>query len=166
MKFYQVVTIQALAASICVACGPQGPPPQAAKPPGSLAAAGAAAVDLRARIVADFSSGKVTLMGTVPTDKIRQRVLDKARQLYGAAHVADQLAVDAKVIDAPWLSTDAVLLPLVDNTISDGQSAFDGDKLTLTGEIPSGIMRTQIIERVSKAAGSGVKIENHLQASQ
>jgi len=105
-------------------------------------------------------------MGSLPTESVHQRILDKARLLYGAAHVVDQIGVDPKVTDAPWLSTDAALLPLVDNTISDGQSAFDGEKLTLTGEIPSQIMKAQIGERAAKAAAAGVEIENHLQVSQ
>lgn len=104
-------------------------------------------------------------MGSLPSEQVHQRILDQAKQLYGAAHVVDQLAVDARVAAAPWLSTDAVLLPLVDNTISDGQSAFDGRQLTLTGEIPSDIMKAQIADRASKAAGDGVKIVNHLQIS-
>jgi hypothetical protein len=152
MKVYQFFAAQTVAALLCAACGRQPP------------ATGAAG--LPPRIVADFSSGRVTLMGSLPTEQAHRRVVERAKQLYGPAHVSDQLAVDPKVADAPWLSGDALLLPLVDNTISDGQSAFDGQKLTLTGEIPSEIMRAQIAERVSKAAGSGITIENHLQILQ
>jgi len=162
MKFYQFMAAPVLAALVCAACGRQAPPAAALSSP----AAGVPAAGLPARIVADFSSGKVTLMGSLPTEQTHRRVLDRAKQLYGAAHVSDQLAVDARVVDAPWLSSDALLLPLVDNTISDGQSAFDGQKLMLTGEIPSAIMKSQIAERLSKAAGSGVTIEDHLQVSQ
>jgi hypothetical protein len=172
MKFYQFTAAPVLAVLICAACGRQAPPaaatPSAAAgvPAAGAPAAGLPGSGLPARIVADFSSGKVTLMGSLPTEQAHQRVLERAKQLYGPAHVSDQLAVDPRVIDAPWLSSDALLLPLVDNTISDGQSAFDGHKLTITGEIPSAIMKAQIAERVSKAAPGGVAIENHLQVSQ
>lgn len=118
-----------------------------------------------ARIVADFSSGKVTLMGSLPNAAAHDRLLDRARQLYGQSHVKDQIGVDAKVIDAPWISTDLLLLPLVDTGISEGQSAFDGKHLILTGEVPSQIIREQISDRAAKAAGSGIGVDNHLQVS-
>jgi osmotically-inducible protein OsmY len=118
-----------------------------------------------ARIVADYSSGKVTLMGSVPNTAARDRLLDRARQIYGQSHVQDQIGVDAKVIDAPWIRTDLLFLPLVDKGISEGQSAFDGKRLILTGEVPSQIIRAQISERAAKAAGSGIGVENHLQVS-
>ncbi len=118
-----------------------------------------------ARIVADFSSGKVTLMGSLPNAAAHGRLLERARQLYGQAHVQDQIGVDAKVIDAAWIGTDLLLLPLVDKGISEGQSAFDGNHLILTGEVPSQIIRAQISERAAKAAGSGIGVDNHLQVS-
>ena len=118
-----------------------------------------------ARIVADFSSGKVTLMGSLPTATAHDRLLERARQLYGQAHVQDQIGVDAKVIDAPWLSTDLLWLPLVDSGITEGQSAFDGKHLILTGEVPTLTIRAQISDRAAKAAGSGIGIDNHLQVS-
>ena len=106
-----------------------------------------------ARIVADFSSGKVTLMGSLPNAAAHARLLSRARQVYGEAHVLDQVGVDAKVIDAPWISTDLLVLPLVDKGISEGQSAFDGKQLILTGEVPSQTIRSQISERAAKACG-------------
>ena len=170
MKVYQLILVQVTTAIFCAACGHAPTPPPSGAPTAGTPVAGAPAPDapagsVPARIVADFSGGKVTLMGSLPTQAVHDRVLDKAKQLYGAAHVVDQLGVDVRVAGAPWLSTDAVLLPLVDNTISDGQSAFDGDKLTLTGEIPSEIMKAQIAERAAKNAGSGIKIDNHLQVT-
>jgi len=174
MKVYQLMRVPVLTAMFCAACGHAPTPPTgaaasstaASTPPAAGAPApGAAPGSVPARIVADFSSGKVTLMGSLPTQAVHDRVLEQAKRLYGAAHVVDQLGVDARVAGAPWLATDAVLLPLVDNTISDGQSAFDGEKLTLTGGIPSEIMKTQIAERAAKSAGSGVKIDNHLQVT-
>ena len=157
MEFYRLMRLPALAV-LCAACGHAAAPGTPSTPP----AAGA----LPARIVADFSSGQVTLMGSLPSEAVHQRVLARANRLYGSVHVHDQIAVDPNVPDAPWVSTDAALLPLVDNTISDGQSAFDGRRLTLTGEIPSETMKAQIADRVAKAAPSDVTIENHLQVMQ
>ena len=148
------------------ACGHKAPPPIPAPQAAVAGAALPGAITLPARIVADFSSGRVTLLGSLATQAEHQRVLAKAQQLYGAAHIDDQLAVDVRVFDAPWLSSDALLLPLVDNTIKDGQSAFDGRQLTLTGIIPSEIMKAQISERVSKSAPGGVTILNELQVLQ
>lgn len=118
-----------------------------------------------ARIVADFSAGKVTLMGSLPTAAARNRLVEKARQLYGPSQVHDQIGVDARVIDAPWIETDRLWLPLVDKGITEGQSVFDGKQLMLTGEVPNQTIRAQISERAAKAAGSGVGIDNHLQVS-
>ena len=157
MTFYRLMRLPPLAL-LGAACGHSAAPVNSPPTP--------AAGTLPARIVADFSSGQVTLMGSVPSAAVHRRVLARANQLYGSVHVHDQIAVDPNVPDAPWVSTDAALLPLVDNTISDGQSAFDGRRLTLTGEIPSDTMKAQIAERVAKAAPGDVTIENHLQVIQ
>lgn len=148
MNFKPFKILPWLALLCCAACGPQAP---AATQP--------------ARIVADFSSGKVTLMGSLPNAQTHDRLLERARELYGQSQVQDRIGVDAKVIDAPWLSTNALLLPLVDNVISDGQSAFDGAHLILTGEVATETIRAQISERALKTAGSAVSIDNHLQVS-
>ncbi len=147
MKFNFIPAVLLMALG-CAACGRQAP---AGTEP--------------ARIVADFSSGRVTLMGSLPNERAHDRLLERARQLYGPAQIQDRIRVDANVIDAPWLSADSLLLPLVDNAISEGQSAFDGKRLILTGEVPSETIRAQISERAAKAAGNGVSIENHLQVS-
>jgi osmotically-inducible protein OsmY len=162
LKFNRLIAAPALAAALCAACGHSADRGTAAPDAAAKQPTGA----LPARLVADFSSGKVTLMGSLPSEEAHRRVLDRAKQLYGAAHVGDEIAVDPRVAPAPWLSTDAVLLPLVDNTISEGQSAFDGQRLTLTGEVRTETMRAQIADRVAKAAPSDVKVENHLQVMQ
>ena len=120
---------------------------------------------LPARLVADFSGGSVTLRGTLPNAQAHDRLLERARQVYGQSHVLDRIEVSGQVIEAPWVTSDALLLPLVDAGISDGQAVFDGQRLQLTGQVPSEALRAQLAERALKAAGRGIRVENHLQVS-
>ncbi len=116
-----------------------------------------------ARVVADFSGGSVTLRGSLPDARSHDRLLERARNLYGQGHVQDHLEVDSQVIDAPWIAGEALMLPLVDSGISDGQAIFDGHRLQLTGEVPTDTIRAQLSQRAARAAGEAYPVDNHLQ---
>lgn len=118
-----------------------------------------------ARLIADFSGSHVTLRGSLPDAGAHDRVLERARQLYGPGNVQDRIEVSAQVADAPWTSGDALLLPLVETGISDGQAVFDGQRLQLLGQAPTQTIRDQIAARATRAAGSGIAVEDHLQIS-
>ena len=85
--------------------------------------------------------------------------------MYGPGNVLDRIEVSVKVIAAPWVSTDALLLPLVESGIRDGQAVFDGQRLQLTGQTSTDTIRTQIAARAARAAGDAVHVENHLQVA-
>jgi hypothetical protein len=114
------------------------------------------------RVALDFASGKIALMGTLPPQS-HSRLLAKARALYGADHLTDQVSVDEGVIAAPWLDSDDLFLPLIDAPIGDGQVVFDGQTLVVTGEVANATIQAQISARLAKAAGRGIAIQNHLQ---
>ncbi len=116
-----------------------------------------------ARIVADFSQGQVTLMGSLPNQAQHERLRDEAERRYGKPHVRDQVNVDERVIPAPWVESDALYFPLIDNLLSEGQAAFDGAQLIVTGETPSPSMRAQIEARIRTHANASIRVENHVQ---
>lgn len=118
-----------------------------------------------ARLIADFSEGRVTLRGSLPDAQAHDRVLERARQLYGPRNVQDRIEVSVKIAEAPWVSGEALLLPLVESGISDGQAVFDGQRLQLMGQVPTQTIRDQIAARAMRAAGSGIAVEDHLQVS-
>ncbi|MBS0611624.1 MAG: BON domain-containing protein [Proteobacteria bacterium] len=120
---------------------------------------------LPARLVVDFSGGHVTLRGALPQAGARDRVLERARQQYGPGNVLDRIEISDKVIEAPWVSTDALLLAVVESGISDGQAVFDGQRLQLTGQVPTETIRAQISTRAARAAGSNIAVDSHLQVS-
>jgi hypothetical protein len=115
------------------------------------------------RIVTDFSGGKVTLRGSLPDPQAHDRLLARARQVYGDRNVIDRVDVSEKVMDAAWVNSDLLILPVVDGGIRDGQAVFDGKTLQLTGQVPTDGIRAQLAGRASKAAGESVTVENHLQ---
>jgi len=118
-----------------------------------------------ARLIADFSGGHVTLRGSLPDAGAHDRVLERAHQLYGPGNVQDRIEVSAQVAEAPWVSGDALLLPLVESGISDGQVVFDGQRLQLMGQVPTQAIRDQIATRATRAAGNGITVSDELQAS-
>jgi osmotically-inducible protein OsmY len=115
------------------------------------------------RIVTDFSGGGVTLRGSLPDARAHDRLLERARQAYGDTHVTDRIEVSEKVMDADWVNSELLLLPVVDSGIRDGQAVFDGKSLQLTGQVPSESIRAQLVSRAVRAAGSTARVENHLQ---
>jgi OmpA-OmpF porin, OOP family len=115
------------------------------------------------RISVDFASGRITLMGMLPSEESRARLLARAREIYGATRVSDMITVDPKVIDDSWIGGDQLFLPLIDAPIEDGQSAFDGKTLLMTGNVANAVIRNHIADNAAKTAGSGILIENHLQ---
>jgi hypothetical protein len=122
-----------------------------------------AAGTIPGRISVDFASGRITLMGMLPSEDSHSRLLARAREIYGAAQVSDMITVDPKVIDDSWIGGDQLFLPLIDTPIEDGQSAFDGKTLLLTGNVANAAIRKHIAENAARSAGYGVLIENHLQ---
>jgi hypothetical protein len=115
------------------------------------------------RIVTDFSGGKVTLRGALPDPRAHDRLLARARQVYGDGQVIDRIEVSDRVMDAAWVNSELVLLPVVDSGIRDGQAVFDGKSLQLMGQVPTDGIRAQLAGRAVKAAGESVTVENHLQ---
>lgn len=115
------------------------------------------------RIVTDFSGGKVTLRGALPDAAAHDRLMARARQVYGEGNVIDHLEVSDKVMDAAWVNSELLLLPVVDSGIRDGQAVFDGKSLRLMGQVPTDSIRAQLAGRAVKAAGEAVTVENHLQ---
>jgi len=117
------------------------------------------------RLVVDFSGGHVTLRGALPAADAHDRVLERARQQYGPGNVLDRIEVSDRVIEAPWVATDALFLAVVETGISDGQAVFDGQRLQLTGQAPTETIRAQISTRAARAAGGNIAVDDHLQVS-
>lgn len=132
-----------------------------------VAAASNAAVEQRMAapgespmVVAEFVDNGVQIGGRVPDTVSRDRLLDRARQLYGSARVIDKVVVDATVAPADWLGSD--LLFAVLPTRGAQRTEMDGEHLTLSGAVPQQDIGDMIADEAQQQVGGDVRVVSRL----
>jgi OOP family OmpA-OmpF porin len=134
---------------------------------GDVAAATSAAVEQRMAapgegptIVAEFVDNGIQISGRVPDTRSRDRLLDRARQLYGSARVIDKVTVDETVAPADWLGSD--LLFAVLPTRGALRTEMDGEHLTLSGAVPQQEIGDMIADEAQQQVGGDVRVVSRL----
>lgn len=94
---------------------------------------------------AEPAATPVVLSGVVPDEATKAALLAKARELYGADRVVDQLGVDRLVAPPQWLAhVQRVLTPEL-KKIRHGQLKVSGNTVELTGEVDSEATHQQLV---------------------
>lgn len=92
---------------------------------------------------------KVVLAGVVPDQATKAALLARARELYGADRVVDQLGVDHLVAPPQWLEhVQRVLTPEL-KKVSNGQLRVTGNTLELTGQVDSEATHQQLVSTLA-----------------
>lgn len=129
---------------------------------GSRAAAGSGSGDGSADATATAApyslsaqEGKVSVEAVVPTDKDKAALLDAVNAKVGAAQVIDKVTVKdgAQGPDADALAGLAVRI----GRNPGAKAAFDGDQLTLSGEVPTQHVKTNLAADAEKLAPGKVQ---------
>lgn len=116
---------------------------------GLLLLAAAAGDGTWSRAEEPAAASKVVLAGVVPDEATKAALLARARELYGADRVVDQLGVDRLVAPPQWLAhVQRVLTPEL-KKVSHGQLKVTGNTLELTGQVDSEATRQRLVSTLA-----------------
>lgn len=130
----------------------------AAREPAAPATASTAAVPLPRVQLEYTSAGGARLSGRVPTEGERQALLHRARAIYGADRVQDDLQV-LPVANPPWLSP--AFLPDLRAAHQALAHLADGT-LTVQAVLPDEAARTQLAQAVNAMGAQGLRVDSRL----
>ena len=108
------------------------------------------------------SPGQVVVSGTVPDEATRQAVLTKAREVFGAARIVDQLGVGNLVAPANWANYLQGIISSDLRQVSHGQISISGNVIELKGEVGSEAVRQQIVSEMSTRLNKTYTVRNGL----
>ncbi len=97
---------------------------------------------------APSAPAKVVVSGDVPDEATRQAILSRARELYGADRVVDQLGVRALSTPPQWVQHVQRALHPDLKQVSRGQLDIRGNVLEIRGEVASEAVREQVLTQI------------------
>ncbi len=150
----------AVPATAPIAVSPPASPPPAPAP--AVTPAPAPAPVVSASVTGEYAGGKVTLLGTVPDEATRGRIVEQAKSTFGNDNVIDRLGIDQNVSSLSWFGTPALLAPFQIRNLPAGRAELDGKRLVLTGEVVSEAIKSAIGEAVKKQVGPDIAVDNRL----
>lgn len=115
-----------------------------------------AAPNLEARLF----DGKVNLTGTLPDQEAKNKVLVRAKELYGEGKYVDHLEISnlRAYPNGNWLPTALTLLPLANQANNEGGITLDGKSITVTGMVDSADAKAKLIADATKNAGANIAV--------
>jgi len=129
-------------------------------PSGAARASGAATVP--PWVAAEWvANGRIIVTGLLPDEATRGRLLAFAAEMHGRDVVKDSLTVDGTVASAAWLESPQLYATLAG--YGQRRASFNGESLTLEGEVDSDQVRAQAVAQAQAQLGSGKRVVNLLQ---
>lgn len=131
---------------------------------GSAAVAPVTTALVSPNLEARLFNGKVTLTGTLPDQSVKVRVLERAKELYGADNFIDNLKVSNQTAfpNTGWFNSALALMPFANRMNNEGGFAMDGKSVVVRGLVETDDIRTKLIAEANTAAGSGVRVEDKI----
>lgn len=119
-------------------------------------AAALAAPNLEAR----FLDGKIILTGTLPDQAAKEKILARARELYGEGKCIDRLEFSNSRAfpNSTWLSTALSLLPLAQQANNEGSIALEDKSVTVTGMVDSDEAKAKLLAIANQEALAGISV--------
>jgi OmpA-OmpF porin, OOP family len=109
--------------------------------------------------------GKVVVAGVVPDEATRQGILAKAREVYGADRVVDQLGVSNLVAPPNWNQNVQKLISPDLKHVARGQLKITGNVIDLTGEVENEATRQQVVSVMSSQLNPTYTVRNGLRVA-
>lgn len=106
--------------------------------------------------------GKVVVSGTVPDESTRQAVLTRAREVFGADRVVDQLGVGPLVAPPNWTAYLQKIISPDLKQVSRGQISVSGNVVDIKGEIGNEAQRQQLVSDLSTRLNATYTVNNGL----
>ncbi len=115
-----------------------------------------AAPDLAARLL----DGNVILTGTLPDQETKNKVLARAKELYGEGKFVDNLEISNSraLPNADWVPKALTLLPLATQANNEGGIALDAKSVTVKGLVDSDEAKAKLIAEATKNAGANIAV--------
>lgn len=110
---------------------------------------------------ADYDAPQLLLRGDVPGRAEHEAILRRARALYGAEHVLDQLRI-APVLHPSWMSAD--YLPDLRAAVRARASLYDA-RLQIAGEVRSAAGRASLVAQVDEFRARGLEVDARIAVS-
>jgi OOP family OmpA-OmpF porin len=107
----------------------------------------------------------VVVAGTVPDEATRQAILQRAREVYGADRVVDELGVGSVVAPPNWSGYVQRMIGPNLKQVSHGQLAINGNTVELQGEVGSEGARTQVASEMSSQLNPTYTVRNGLRVA-
>jgi OOP family OmpA-OmpF porin len=109
--------------------------------------------------------GKVVVSGVVPDESTRQAILAKAREVYGADRVIDQIGVGNLVAPPQWAQNVQKMITPELKRVSRGQLRVNGNVVDVTGEVDNEATRQQVVSVISTHLNPTYTVRNGLRVS-
>lgn len=107
----------------------------------------------------------VVVSGTVPDEATKAAVLQRARVLYGAARVVDQVTVGNVVAPPNWSVHMQKLLGEPLKQVSQGQLSVEGNRVGIRGDVANEALRQQVASDLANSLNPSYTISNGLRVS-
>jgi len=109
--------------------------------------------------------GKVVVSGTVPDESTRQAVLTRAREVFGADRVVDQLGVGPLIAPPNWNAyLQKIIVPEL-KQVSRGQISVSGNVVDIKGEVGNEAQRQQLVSDMSTRLNATYTVNNGLRVA-
>jgi OmpA-OmpF porin, OOP family len=107
----------------------------------------------------------VVVAGTVPDEATKSAILQRARALYGASRVADQIAVGSVVAPPNWSAHMQRLLAEPLKQVTQGQLTVEGNRVGIRGEVANEALRQQVASELANSLNPTYTISNGLRVN-
>ena len=115
--------------------------------------------------VAQVAEAPIVASGTVPDEATRVAILNRLREVFGAARVIDNLAVGSVVAPPNWAAYATRIIGPGLKQVSRGQMALDGTNLNISGQVGSEALRQQVASDLATNLNANYVVKNNLQVA-
>jgi len=129
----------------------------------SKATGPAAPANFHARV----EHGMLILRGSLPSETSKAAIIQRARELYGAApgNVVDELAVDPRVESVAWTDNVSQVLPLLAYMTERSSIIIDGRTIVLSGKVDGNRVKASVLQAIAPLTQTGLELEDRVLAS-
>ncbi|WP_082507523.1 MULTISPECIES: OmpA family protein [unclassified Duganella] len=107
----------------------------------------------------------VVVAGTVPDEATKAAILQRARALYGAARVVDQMAIGSVVAPPNWSAHMQKLLAEPLMQVTQGQLTVEGNRVGIRGDVANEALRQQVASELANSLNPTYTISNGLRVN-
>ncbi|GKS57526.1 hypothetical protein YTPLAS18_10530 [Nitrospira sp.] len=127
----------------------------------AVATVSSGATESVAKLALSLENGKLVLRGAVPDTTLKQQLVAKAYQVFGAGSVVNYLTVEPDIRSEEWLpKTNDIMTRL--KTWGNGAVTLEGTTAIVTGEAKSDAERTKRYDELAAVLGSSAKIDSQI----